>query len=844
MIFTLPTLKDTMAFPSFPARLVAVRGEQGEREFMYRMTMEVDIGKCISNDALTMEVEVYRSKPQPALKRKPQKMGSARSFTRSTKRLERNLRKSKKKVIASRVTYRRVDLTNFLSNSQAREVKRRKHQRLLKAAAATKLSKSLSNSGVSSGKSSASSMSPFAGKTTLKTSSPIASPLVSQPIKTTISPKTTVPLKKFSSGLLASKTDPGSLKKTPILRLQPAVGAKAQSMMFTPAIQRAPTPLFRIVSRKRKITFRLVVSEKNLKSATTFYMRTTIKNDKGVKLEQTGTTIQHSKLLNDYLTPIREPHLEVSIIKAGMISVGVKQVDPKAKFVRVFRRTAPAETGGSDGGTPWTEIIETPLLRTDDELRFKDEFATSRTLLYRAIALGENMRPTEEFSSSVLLPIKELKMDQTTALSAVATSARNGKVVKITVSDIPADAVSVMVRKFDMTKSSYADFKAGKNSGFEYVGSTPEKQSAYVVADADASFDFYDKRVKSGREYRYVPVAIMKRGKEIIGTEAIMEIPDAADDNDKVNLTTPTPVVIVKSGVPVVSFSLKADFTDFGFEEVQESLAAAKQADLFQQDVVGERGNFSELISFLVERENFTTGEVESFGVHKQGDFEDSIEAQKKNNVSSLQLGVRYGYRITALVRSPESLFPKLATQESDPVTLLRYRRAVAKFRNPLALRKATLQSTSRQNSSKAPSRIEPSDPFLQGRTNVQARVEVSVPVPKRPGPRVTTENRGTNRLVKWTYFDDITRIDHFQVYACFNGGRNLLGTVHADSASAQFSFRHFTKDYSVSYFYEVHAIQLDYKRKERIRSARIKPKKFEKQIKTKSRRSKKIVRL
>ena len=91
MIFTLPTLKDTMLFPSFPARLVSARGKSGERRFVYHVHMEVDIGKCISNDALIMEVEVYRSKPEKALKRKPTKMGSARSFTRSTKRMERNL---------------------------------------------------------------------------------------------------------------------------------------------------------------------------------------------------------------------------------------------------------------------------------------------------------------------------------------------------------------------------------------------------------------------------------------------------------------------------------------------------------------------------------------------------------------------------------------------------------------------------------------------------------------------------------------------------------------------------------------------------------------------------------
>ena len=423
-------------------------------------------------------------------------------------------------------------------------------------------------------------------------------------------------------------------------------------------------------------------------------------------------------------------------------------------------------------------------------------------------------------------------------------SAKNGSIVKITVSDIPSDAVSVMVRKYDMTKASYSGFAAGKNSGFEYVGTTPEKQVKYVVGDADGSVEFYDKSLKSGREYRYVPVATMRRGKEIIGTEAIMEIPDSSDDNDKVFMATPTPVVIVKNRVPSVSFSLSAEFTDFGFGEIQDALSAASQADLFQTDVLGERSNFAELINFLVERENFVTGEVESFGVNKQGDFEDNNETQEKNNVAPLQTGVRYGYRITALVRSPETLFPKLASREVDPNTLLKYKRSVAKFRNPLAIRKGTLQSTARQQNMTAPSKIEPIDPFLQGRTNVQTRIEVSVPIPHRPGYKVTSENRGTNRLINWTYYNDVTKIDHFQVFACYNGGRNLLGTVHADYASSKFSFRHFTKEYSVSYFYEVVAIGLDYKVKGRYRSARIRPKKLEKQLKPTSRSSKRIVRL
>ena len=805
--------------------------------------MDVDIEKCIYNDGLTIDIDILPKKLTPVLERKPSKVGSARSFTRSTKTMERDLRKKKNKRKELKIKHLKVDLTKYISNSLAKLIKGRKQQTNTRLAAGRK-GQSLSTSGVSAGKTLSAAANPLASSQLMVGSSPLSSPLASQPVATSISQRSSIPLRRMATSLLSTKKDPGQISKIPVKSLPSAVGEKAQSFRFTPSIKTVASPMYRIITKKKTIKFRVVILEKRLKSLTTYYIRARLKNNKRVKLEETGTVIQHSKLLNDYLTPIREPVLEASIIKAGIISIGVKQIDRKAKSIRVFRRTAPAETGGSDAGSPWTEIIETPLLSTGDELRFKDKFATSRTVIYRAIALGENMRSAEDFGSAILLPIKELKLDQTTALSAVGAVTGNGRTVKITVSDIPTDAICVMTRRYDMTVSSYSAFQSGKNSGFVYVGTTPEDQSQYVVEDEDASVNFIDKTTKLGRQYRYVPVAIMKRGKEVIGTDALIEIPNSLDDDEKVQMTTPTPVVIVKNRVPSVSFNLEASFTDFGFDEVRAALTAGRQDTLFDKDLFNERSNFSELINFLVERENFVTGEVESFGVIETGGFEDNVETQEKSNVSNLQTGVRYGYRVTALLRSPESLFPKLISSEQDPTSLITYQRAIAKFRNPLSLRKATLQSTSRQLNMHAPSMIEPVDPFLAGRTNVQTRIEINIPVPNRPGFPVTSENRGDNRLVKWTYHGILHQVDHFQIFACRDGGRQLLGVVHADSASSNFMFRHFTKGYSVSYFYEVHAIQLNYKVKERHRSAVVKPKQFDKKLKRGSRSSKTIVRL
>jgi len=840
MIFILPTIKDVMSFPSHPALLRNATGSSGGRIFYYEIRMDVDIEKALYNDGLTLVIDVLPKKPTPALDRKPKKVGSARTFTRTTKTLEKSLRKTKKERAEKVVKRTKLDITKYVSNSVAKLIKSRKKTR---AASGKKTSSSFGGSGITKSSKKSVSKSAFSTTTRVIAASPISSKSSTLAVSSSISPRAVVSIKKMSKSFISSKKDPAQIARMPITRLPSALGQKAQSLLFTPAIVQKQEQIFKVTTKKKQIRFRIVFNEKKLGSLSTYYLRVVLRNDKGVKLSTVGTIIQHAKIVNDFLTPIKEPQLEASFIKAGHISVGVKQIDKKAKHIRVFRRTGPAQTGGSDGGSPWTEILDVPLIADDDEVRFKDVVASPRPLMYRALCYGENMRPAEDFSSSILLPLPEVKLPQTTALSAVGSIIKNGSVVAITVSDFPDDAVSVMVRRYDLTTASTSAKKAGTGSGFAYVGKTPEAKTQFVVGDEDNSVVFVDQSHKVGHDYRYVPIATTIHGKEIIGTDALIEIPASAGDDAKVDMSTPTPIVTVKDLTAAVTLELSAEFTDFGFGEIKASLQSGDQSSLFSEDLEDERSKFADLINFLVERENFISGEVESFGVNEIGTFEDNATTQETNNVKPLELGIRYGYKVTALVRSAESMFPKLSSSEENSATLAKFQRSVAKFRNPLALRKATLQSTARQADVTAPSRVEPVDPFLAGRTTVQIRVEVAIPVPQQKGHQVRIDDRGTNILILWSYFGLISKIDHFQVFICWNGGKQMLGTVHADSATSNFSFRHFTKGFAVTYFYEIHAIKLDYKLRSKIRSANIIPKSFNKMMKQQSRSSKKVAK-
>ena len=160
----------------------------------------------------------------------------------------------------------------------------------------------------------------------------------------------------------------------------------------------------------------------------------------------------------------------------------------------------------------------------------------------------------------------------------------------------------------------------------------------------------------------------------------------------------------------------------------------------------------------------------------------------------------------------------------------MKFSKDISKFRNPLAL-KGTLQSTARQSDFSKPSGIEPTDPFLAGRTSVEASYDITVPINPARTNVITTDTRRDNVLVKWSYVGAAAGLDHFQVFVCGNGGRQMIGTVHPDGDAAEYSFRHFTEGYAMSYFYEIHFIRLDYKPVGRIRSKTLTPKRYNKMI-------------
>ena len=494
MLFDLRLNNNIIRIPSFPAVLKGIRtnSKTGQRAFIYQISLNVDMAKSLSLSGITMEVETFPRKPR-RFNSKPRTVSPA-SYAKSTKTLEKSRMAAAAQRKKNRISYAKVDLTKYVSNQTAKaamqncEKLARSLRGVNRRAAVTtcRLIKKNALESLFSPKI-ITANTPFTPeKFTLVASSSIS-----------LNGDVAYPMKALAPEMVGVNTDPGQILRYPLNRFPPIVAAQAQSVLFTPETKETSPRVFRIKSTTREVKFWTTILEKNLGGKSTFYLNIRLLNDKGVLLAEVGSSVQHSKQINDFVTPSIPPSIKASSIKAGVNSVAVKQKDPNATRIKVFRRAAPIFKGGASTGTPWVEILDTTTTKSDDEIRFKDAVGSSSTIMYRAISLGINSRPTDIFSSTVVRPPKELKQVNTAALSAIAKYSLSENIVVVSVSDMPIDSVSISLRRYNTSTHSSAKKSAGTGRGFEYVGAGPRDKTVYVPGGGQGSVTFRDSAVRS-----------------------------------------------------------------------------------------------------------------------------------------------------------------------------------------------------------------------------------------------------------------------------------------------------------------------------------------------------------
>lgn len=787
MLFNLPVSTDTITIPDRFAALESVTGESGGRVFKYNFRIKIDINKALNSEALFLDIRLLAKKPDAPKVTPPAIIPG--EFRQSTLILENQSQLNNSSMIISSLAYKRTDITDVIPNTTAANI----------AAGTAVFSTAVIRAPVPT----------------------INASLYQLPLSSSISPTKKVSLSSISSTMVQMLQDPAQLvsfRNSPpalLSRLPAATAMLAKNVMFRPSQSVVTPQIFTLNLGTAELAREMAISEVALKSQSSFYMELKLRKGSGVAVAEAGIIVPHAKILNDFITPVNAPQLSVSQLNSGEVSVGVSQTDHRATRVKIFRRIAPSS---NDSGTRWDLVLDDDLELEAGEIRFRDRVVSFNPIMYRAICLGENGRPAENFASRIITPRQELKKDFSG--KGTAACALEGYKIRISVSDFPKNAITASVRRYNLTQNSYSTFQAQEGTGFVTVGTLADDQQQFV-SDPEDVVEFLDSP-KFGSIYKYVPITYTLHGNEIKGKSAIIDFTSSQDDNRKISMTVGKATLTSNRATNFVTFAISGEFTDFGFEEIASVISSANQGGLFSGNIAANRSEFSSLITFLIERENLKTGEVESFGIQEGPVFTDNAAIRAEKNIKQLAEGTRYRYKIIASLRPAETLFPNLAHTDVDLTTLNTFTSNFQKFRGPMQLRKSTLASTARQKDRSAPSALESINPFVAGRTAVQATVEIAIPSPISGGSSIIINERMTNNQIQWVYAGDLTKIDHFQVFLSSGGGYELLGTVHPDRASVNFSYRHFLSEtipFDANYSYQVKPISIDFKEKEVLRS-------------------------
>ena len=362
MIFKEIPLLELLEFPEFPAEIVRLsnRGEDDEMVY-YKFHVLVDLDTAVRKDCLNLKASIYKKKPREAPI--PKAVKRASFWSRTTKRLEKNVQKSLSRKKDSRVAFRDVDLSRYLSNDLARLRRniqtRQERNSLASRAVPVPLKDPFTVNLLSFSKPSTPGVVRHPGVPAQKrTNQKPLSTTVPQRIK--VSPPRQV---SFSKSILSIKKDPASISAATQNSLskgtlsRPMI-SKVADFVFTPPRSLISLAPFKVTPKKQPITFIVRMRRSVLATSGTFYLDLELENSKGVKVSHVGRQILHSRILNAFLTPRFAPSLEAEYIKPGKISISLERNkrDRMCTRLKVFRRLSAIAEGTTDKGTPWVEV--------------------------------------------------------------------------------------------------------------------------------------------------------------------------------------------------------------------------------------------------------------------------------------------------------------------------------------------------------------------------------------------------------------------------------------------------------------------------------------------------------
>ena len=190
-------------------------------------------------------------------------------------------------------------------------------------------------------------------------------------------------------------------------------------------------------------------------------------------------------------------------------------------------------------------------------------------------------------------------------------------------------------------------------------------------------------------------------------------------------------------------------------------------------EVRNDRSRVSDIAAYIIERLDMKTGRRESFGLRRPGTFVDNASSRKRNRVSAPLAGRSYKYVAKLCLRPPEVLFKEALTKVTvqNPSVLDTATESIETLSQRFLSAFGVFPSLPSDTELKDSRTTSVREQFQKGLTGIELTVEVKMPSMRPVVEKVKSyrTKRGYN-VVGWKCSGDLSRIDHFIIYARYRG--------------------------------------------------------------------------
>lgn len=506
----------------------------------------------------------------------------------------------------------------------------------------------------------------------------------------------------------------------------------------------------------------------------------------GVAVDSVVRALDVARHVQLYNTPKKPPVVKVTKSEvSSRANLEIKQVDPGATAVRVYKKNLLRAVVETDD---YSLIGTYDVKHNEQSLLVQVDVPTSSTAIYRVVPVGAQGTLGFEYTNVVVRP-KRFKPVK--ALSLTAQPIDIG--VRLEARHIPQKVVAI-------------EFKARNKTIFEKefrnVGG-----SLMLVDDAVRTSDFVtvvDRDVAPNNIYEYVARLVYESGTSEESGNAVTEFMQPTPGKVDTKIEN---LVVDQIAEPNVTFTITTNIIDNNLDVVKTLLQRRDIYELFKGDVTREREFLKDLIAHNVQRVDLTTGRRDDFGIVTSLSFSDN-DLRKNQAIPALQLGHRYRYEVTALLRAPETMFETLTKEKVDAVTKKTYAFKPAKFLHPVTLKRGVIVSSSGLKTRYS------KEPLAHGAIGAIESVEVSFDIEpaKIVDPSAAKFDKYLN-VITWKVQGSVDQVDHFLIMKDVHGVRTMIGKAHSEFPYGNCQYLHpVTRRDEGSFEYVIVPVFNDYK--------------------------------